>query len=150
MLILKCFMLHERPYFLEFSHEILLRDKTYKHLFTFFHLTLKWSSGIPKDPKISFCASEYPDATVSWLLHACHPASSGMCLKKLRCALRSNCVRVPMDPPLTINGAALDKNNFPHTRDLWRLYIDVDLWYYYTSILIKINQCFINHFLADM
>ena len=26
---------------------------------------------------------EYPDAAVSWLLHANHPASSDMCLKKI-------------------------------------------------------------------
>ena len=38
------------------------------------------------DPKISLRASaritEYPDAVVSLLLHAYHPTSSDMCLKK--------------------------------------------------------------------
>ena len=47
------------------------------------------------------------------------PASSGISLKK-NCAahLRSNRARVPIDPPLTTNGTTLDKNHFPHTRDL--------------------------------
>ena len=26
--------------------------------------------------------TEYPDAAISWLLHAYHPASAGMCLEK--------------------------------------------------------------------
>ena len=36
------------------------------------------------DPK-SFRASnaEYPDAAISWLLHAYHPALSDMCLKEI-------------------------------------------------------------------
>ena len=34
--------------------------------------------------------------------------------------------------------------------DLWWLYINVVLWYYHISILMKINWCFINHLLADL
>ena len=34
------------------------------------------------------------------------------------------------------------------TFDFWWLYINVDLWYYLISILIKINWCFINHLLS--
>ena len=74
--------------------------------------------------------TEYPDAAITWLLHAYSLASSGMGFKKkkkkkkkkkIAPPLRGNCVRVPMDPPLTTNGTTLDKYNFPHTRDLWSL-----------------------------
>ena len=44
------------------------------------------------------------------------------CVWKKSCrVLRCNCVRVPMDLPLTTNGTTLDKNNFPRTCDLWPL-----------------------------
>ena len=33
----------------------------------------------------------------------------------------SNCVTVSMDPPLTTNWTTINKNNFPHTHDLWPL-----------------------------
>ena len=51
-------------------------------------LTLKWSRrGSLWTLKSVFAYqrenAEYPDAAVSWLLHAYHPASPGMCLKKI-------------------------------------------------------------------
>ena len=99
--------------------------------------------GVPMDPKISFRASARK-RTISWrrrfLTFTCLPPPSyGMCLKKSHRALRGNCVRAPMDSPLTTNRATLDKNNYPHTRDLWWLYINVDLWYYHISMVIKIT-----------
>ena len=91
-----------------------------------FILTLKWSRGSIWTLKSVFARqrenAEYPDAAVSWFFTCLPPRIFWHVFeKKSRRALRGNCVRVPMDPPLTTNGTTVDKNNFPHTRDVWPL-----------------------------
>ena len=120
-------------------------------------LTLKWSRGGSLWTLKSVFAhqhenAEYPDAAVSRLLHAYHPASSGMCLKKFapRCAaIALGSLWTPHWPPTGRHSTKIIFH-IHVTFDLWWLYINVDLWYYHISILIKINQCFINHLHADI
>ena len=112
-------------------------------------LTLKWLRGVPMDPKISFHASArkrivYSDAAVSWLLHAYQTASSGMCLKwknrASRCAaIALGSLWTPVDHQRDTRQKSFSTYTWPVTFDLWWLYVNVDLWYYHISILIKTN-----------
>ena len=85
-------------------------------------LTLQWWRGSTWTLKSVFehqCRNaEYPDTAVSGLLHAYHPTSSGMCLKKHHAQLQLGSL---WTPPLTTNGTTLHKNNYPYTCDLWPL-----------------------------
>ena len=120
-------------------------------------LTLKWSRGVPMDPKISFGASARK-RIISWrrrfLTFTCLPPRISWHVfeknRATRCAaIALGSLWTPRWPP---TGRHSTKIIF-HTHvtfDLWWLYINVDLWYYHISILIKINKCFINHLHADM
>ena len=93
--------------------------------------------------------AEYPDAAVSRLLHAYHPASSILEMitfghvfeenRAARCmAIALGSLWTPRWPP---KGRHSTKIIFHvHvTFDLWWLYINVDLRYYHISLIIKIN-----------
>ena len=68
-------------------------------------LTLKWSRGVPMDPKISFLGSAWK-RRISWrrcfLTFTCLPPRIFWHVfeKKSCSASRGNCVSVPMDPPV--------------------------------------------------
>ena len=110
---------------------------------------VKWSRGSLWTLKSVFARqrenAEYPEAAVSWLSHAYHPRSSGMCLKikikpnrAVRCAAIALRSYGPRWPPTGRHSTKIIFH-IQVTFDLWWLYINVDLWYYHILILIKIN-----------
>ena len=96
-----------------------------------FHVnTFKWSRGVSMDPKSVarkrriYCCYRF----LTFYNYAYHPAPSAMRLKKIALAIALGSPWTP--PPVDI-----------------RVYINMDLWYYYISILIEINHNFITIYL---
>ena len=101
---------------------------------------VKSGQGGPYGPRNQFLAvsaknAEYPDAAV--VDFTC--LSSDLCLKKITPV----CVWVPVDTPSPnhqLGGHSTEIIFHIHvTFDLSWLYIDLDIWYYHTSILSKIR-----------
>ena len=103
-----------------------------------FLLTLKWSRGVPMDPKTPPFLDFYMLITPHLLVCVWKNRSE-------RCAaIALGSLWTPSWPPTGRHSTKIIFH-IHVTFDLWWLYINVDLWYFHISILIKINWCFINH-----
>ena len=105
-------------------------------------LTQKWSRGVPMDRKISFRASARK-RRISWrcrfLTFTCLPPHIFWHVFEKNHA--AHCAAIALGSlwtPVDHQQDALDKNNFPHTRDLWPLNL-VAIHKYGLMILSHLN-----------